>query len=204
MIRRNKQKGFTVIELMLAMSGIAFLLLFVVFAILHVTGLYTKGIATRQINQAGRQMTDDISRAIRYGAQPVVLESNHRLCVGGKTYIWNDPDDTTYVNTKVGGGTMRFVVVDGTALCSTVPATSPSGDVPASAQEVLGNVVTLQELTVNKLDASSPVYELRMVLSTTGDNEPTEVSPGLYECSPQFGQFCAFGNFQTSVYARRE
>jgi type II secretory pathway pseudopilin PulG len=204
MTQRNNQQGFTVIELMLAMGGIAFLLLFVVFAILQVTGLYTKGVAIRQINQAGRQMTEEISRAVRYGSEPVSIPSKHRLCVGGKSYIWNDPDDTTYVNTKVGGGSLKFVVLTGTSYCSTIPPTSPSNDIPTTATEALGNVVMLQDMSIVKANATSPVYELSIILSTNGNNEPAELSANVFECSPRFGQFCSFGEFETSVYARRE
>lgn len=204
MTRRNKQHGFTVVELMLAMGGIAFLLLFVVFAILQVTGLYTKGIAIRQINQAGRQMTDEVSRAVRYGSQPISIPDKHRLCVGGKSYIWNDPDDTTYVNSKVGGGSVKFVVLSGTSYCSTIPATSPSNDIPTTASEALGNVVMLQDMSIAKSNPTSPIYELRIILSTNGTNEPNEPSANVFECSPRFGQFCAFGEFETSIYARRE
>jgi prepilin-type N-terminal cleavage/methylation domain-containing protein len=204
MIHHNKQHGFTLIELMLAMGGIAFLLLFVVFAILQVTGLYTKGVAIRQINQAGRQMTDEISRSVRYGSSPISIPDKHRLCVGGKSYIWNDPDDTTYVNSKVGGGSLKFVVLSGTSYCSTIPATSPSNDIPAVSSEALGNVVMLQNMTITKANPSSPVYELSIILSTNGTNEPDEPAANVFECNPQFGQFCAFGEFETSIYARRE
>ncbi len=204
MTRTNRSmKGFTVIELLLAMSGIAFVLLFVVFAIMHTTNLYTKGIAIRQISQAGRQITDDISRAIRYGSDPIILPTQNRVCAGGKSYIWNTPGTVWQnklappLNTAVG-----FVVVDG------VYCTPPPGgnDVPASAREMIGNVVAVQAITVKKNVTTSRIYDISVILATSGNNGP-QVDPAtgnIIGCDPVFGQYCAFGDFTTQVYARGE
>ena len=80
---RRAAPGFTIVEMLLALSGVAFLLLFVVFAIMHVTGLYTKGIALRQINQTGREVTDELAREYVMAAQ-LWRQMQNRLCVGGK------------------------------------------------------------------------------------------------------------------------
>ena len=199
---KSTMKGFTVIELLLAMTGIAFVLIFIVFAVMHATNLYTKGIAIRQINQAGRQITEDISQAIRYSTSPQIVSGKNRICAGGKAYIWNS-DDVAWRNKDDTGKEVGFVIVDGVALC-TAPAVN---DIPsATAREAIGNVVKLQSITVSRPIATSAIYDVSVILSTSGSNEPNKSLVGgvtKYECDPVFGQYCAFGDFSTHVYARK-
>lgn len=200
----NKQSGFTLIELLLSMTGIAFLLLFVVFGVLHVTGLYTKGIAVRNINQIGRQIMEDVSRDIRYGG--VVRQTTvNRLCVGDKSYIWNPSASASplnlYDNPASSNPPVGFVVAQGTSYCDDL-----TKKVPVSAESVVTPLTMLQELEVTKVNASQPIYDVKLVVSTSGANVPTITTvsgKNKYECSPIYGQFCAFGEFTTSVYARR-
>lgn len=200
----HSQTGFTLIELLLSMTGIAFLLLFVVFGVLHVTGLYTKGIAVRNINQIGRQIMEDVSRDIRYGG--VVRQTTaNRLCVGDKSYVWNPSSSASplnlYDDPANANPPVSFVVAQGTSYCDDL-----TKKVPTTAESVVTPLVMLQELQVTKSSSSQPIYDVRLVVSTSGANVPliTVVSgKNKYECSPIYGQFCAFGEFTTSVYARR-
>ena len=201
-------RGFTIIELLLAMTGIAFLLLFVVYGIMHTTNLFSKGIAIRDINQVGRQQMELLARDIRYGSTPR-LAGTHRLCIGGRAYIWNTPADPTTnlydmplatpINPPV-----KFVVVNNANALSY--CSSPTKKVvPSDAQELLGGLPLLQDLIVTQPNPAQPVYTLGMVISTTGDNAPevtTVAGVTTYSCSPTFGQFCAFAEFKTSVYSR--
>lgn len=196
--------GFTLIELLLAMTGIAFLLLFVVFGIVHVTGLYTKGVAIRDINQVGRQLTEDVSRDLRYGGA-VRTGGTNRICVGNKSYIWNSSriqsDVNVYDDPVNGNPPVTFAVAQDTSYCD-----NPSKKVSKNTESVLGPLVMLQEFEVKQPNLSIPVYDIKMVFSTAGSNAPTVrivSDASRYECSPIFGQFCAFGEFKTSVYARR-
>jgi prepilin-type N-terminal cleavage/methylation domain-containing protein len=161
----HKQRGFTLIELMLAMGGIAFLLLFVVFAIVHTTNLYSKGVATRQINQVGRQVTDEISRAVRYGNEPVVRTAENRLCTGNVAYVWNkfgttstDPGANLYTDDTV----VTFARIEDVALCQDVTLKVDK----TKAVELLGNIATVQEINVSRPVATSPIYEFDAVFST--------------------------------------
>lgn len=208
-MNQTSQKGFTLTEMMLAMGSIAFLLLFVLFAILHATGLYTKGIAMRQINQSGRQIIDALSRDIRYSsATGVVTSGGNRLCVANKAYMWNTPstnlattnnlyDDPTHSNPPI-----KFVVTSGDQYCKDATL-----KVPLSAENLLGNVTDIQELSVTQLDTNQPIFDIRLVLSTAAPNLPltsATSSNGGYECDPGAGQYCAFGEFVTSIYTVRQ
>lgn len=193
---RRAAPGFTIVEMLLALSGVAFLLLFVVFAIMHVTGLYTKGIALRQINQTGREVTDELARAIRYGGTVVAPDASNRLCVGGKAYIWNNSGETT--NKYADDSPVNFVRSDDTSYCAD---TSKKID-PDASTVLIGGVATVQQLVISRSDSVTPLYSIRLVVSTSGDNAPSLTGTDEYQCDTQFGQYCAFGQFETVVYAR--
>ena len=193
---RHTAQGFTIVEMLLALSGVAFLLLFVVFAIMHVTGLYTKGIALRQINQTGREVTDELARAIRYGGTVVAPDASNRLCVGGKAYIWNNRGETT--NKYTDDVPVNFARSDDTSYCAD---TSKKID-PDASTALIGGVATVQKLIITRSDPVSPLYSISLVVSTSGDNAPSLTGTGEYQCDTHFWQYCAFGQFETVVYAR--
>jgi prepilin-type N-terminal cleavage/methylation domain-containing protein len=101
----NKQ-GFTLIELMLAMTFIAILLVAIAITSIQISNIYSKGITLREVNQAGRAVSDDLQRSIAssvpFDVTPkvddspatelskyVVRDGGGRLCLGRYTYVWN-------------------------------------------------------------------------------------------------------------------
>lgn len=99
-MNRVNAKGFTLIELMLAMTFISVLLIAIAMTTIQISNIYTKGITLREVNQAGRTISDDLQRSIgasapfdlaptatpaSYVAQP----TGGRLCVGKYSYLWN-------------------------------------------------------------------------------------------------------------------
>lgn len=105
---RNKESGFTLIELMLAMAFVGMLLLAIAVTSMHIMNTYTKGITIREVNQAGRTITEDVQRSIAtsipFSVEPVKTGGSSdttdsmyveragrggRLCTGTYTYAWN-------------------------------------------------------------------------------------------------------------------
>lgn len=199
MIRHKQQQGFTIIELMLAMTGISFLLLFVIYSILHMTNLYSKGIAIRQISQIGRQVSDEITRELRYGGAPKALTANNRLCVGTKSYIWNQRGtlETNPVANKTASGTVVGLVrLNDPSYCD-----APLKSVPDGTTEVLGNVAVLMDMSIEEPVLGSGIYELSMVLGTA--TYPPVLIGTNYQCDSEGGPFCAVGEFEVTTYARK-
>jgi len=92
---KQMQKGFTLIELMLAMAFISALLLAIALTILQVGTIYNRGMTLKEVNQASRSVSDDITRSMA-GSQAFSLSNKYlttsaggRLCLGQNTYIWN-------------------------------------------------------------------------------------------------------------------
>ena len=93
--------GFTIIELMLAMTFVSILMILVAILVINMTDIFTKGVTIRDLNSTGRIVMDDIVRAIAAspplstggagGARPYFLETTNggRFCTGVYSYIWN-------------------------------------------------------------------------------------------------------------------
>lgn len=101
-----KSSGFTLVELMLAMTFISVLLVAIAMTTIQISNIYNKGITLREVNQAGRSLSVDLQRSIAastpFDVTPqvddspdtadskyVVRDGGGRLCLGGYTYAWN-------------------------------------------------------------------------------------------------------------------
>lgn len=203
MTYNEKENGFTLVELMLAMGFIAFMLLFMVSAILQVTRMYVKGMAIRQINQTGRLVVEDVSSSLRNGSGFKYVKNSNRVCVGNMSYVWNKNGE---VINKFSGETattsLRFVSVQdvGGSLCEG----GASDDVSkANSTDMTGPDITVLDFTITT-DSTQPLATLSLILSTAGSNVangPGQPTPTGYAC-PADNQFCALGDFSTTVYTR--
>lgn len=62
--RHKTRKGFTIIELMLAMGFLGTLLVTIAILVNMITGIYQKGLSLRAVNANGKQIIDDLSRIV--------------------------------------------------------------------------------------------------------------------------------------------
>lgn len=89
------QKGFTLIELMLAMSFISVLLVTIAMTVIQIGIIYNRGLALKEVNQVARDIASDIRRTA--GGAPGITPANDfvtntaggRMCFGNYSYIWN-------------------------------------------------------------------------------------------------------------------
>lgn len=85
------QHGFTIIELMLSMLFVSFILVFMALTIVQMLRIYDKSVSMKQVNQAGRTITEDISIAMRSQSPAKISTENvgsGYLCVGPTVYVW--------------------------------------------------------------------------------------------------------------------
>lgn len=101
-------KGFTLVELSLAMVFIAMLLLAIMMTVIQAGRTYNKGLVLQAVNQAGANITavvrrDFLQAHAHYlssrGSDAVILlrdihgvERSGRVCLGGYSYLWNAPE----------------------------------------------------------------------------------------------------------------
>lgn len=92
---RRQERGFTLIELTLAMAFIALLLLAIAMLTLQIGSIYNKGLALRSVNESGQLISSDIQRTLN-AARPSntlfvedVQRTGGRLCSNNIVYAWN-------------------------------------------------------------------------------------------------------------------
>lgn len=100
--------GFTLIELMLAMSFVSVLLLAIAMILIHSGNLYNRGLTLKSVNQAGRDISDVLRRDfLQANASKVSRQADEqqaviwvraggevrsgRFCLGDYSYVWNAP-----------------------------------------------------------------------------------------------------------------
>lgn len=202
MIHRTSHKGFTVVELMLALSFIAFILLFTVFATVQVMRNYSKGITIKEINQTARDMADDMTRVIRSAnSQSVNLSTLNqgRACLGGVSYVWNTKGGNSNLYTDGSPVNVARVGDPAGAMCQTpLPAVNKN-----NSSAILSDRIWVQSIAFTQ-SADNNLMSITIRLSTSGDNAPTYNDPfqGLICSGDSSGQFCAVANFSTTVATR--
>jgi len=100
----SARKGFTIIELMLAMSFVAVLLITVAFLVIRITAIYQKGLSIRSVNQVGRNLIIEFSRAVAdspvddslrtrdryfYSIPATGTQRQGAFCTGRYSFVWN-------------------------------------------------------------------------------------------------------------------
>ena len=135
------RRGFTLIELMLAMTFIAILLLTIAMTVIQMGTIYNRGMAIKEVNQASRDVADDLRRSVQASGvfeinpsgtdttdfvrfmRPVNgnnVAVSGRLCLGSYSYIWNTiaaietnfVDRARYLNSAgTAGDTVNFAKV---------------------------------------------------------------------------------------------
>lgn len=202
MIHHTKKEGFTIVELMLALSFIAFILLFTVFATVQVMRNYSKGIAIKEINQTARDMTDDMIRVIRSAnSQTVNLSKLNagRACLGGVSYVWNTQGGNANLYTDGTAVTVARVGDPAGAMCQASPPAVNKNNSTA----VLSDRIWVQNISFTQ-SADKNLMTVSVRLSTSGQNAPTFNDPaqGLICSGDAAGQYCSVTTFSTTVATR--
>lgn len=95
---RAVKKGFTLVELLLAMAFISVLLLAIAMTVIQISHIYNRGMTLKEVNQLGRTMSDELTRGVAASESFSLLPVDHRyipeewggrLCLGRTSYIWN-------------------------------------------------------------------------------------------------------------------
>lgn len=229
MIDRMKSRGFTLVELMLAMAFVAVLLMAIGATTTRITHIYTKGATLREVNQSGRSISDDIQRTVASTAPFKVSPANQadskyitrdgggRLCTGSYTYAWNygktkelsgiASQTTTVYNTYTSGSALiRLVKVDdsGGLLC-----VNPTSRIPAAqATELLkagDRNLAIQEWSVTAGSRDDAIGQAIYAISfKLGTNDQAQLTASGQTCRPPnqgsgSDDFCAVNQFDIVI-----
>jgi type II secretory pathway pseudopilin PulG len=202
---QDNEKGFTLIELVLAMSFISMLLIAIAMTTIQLTNIYTHGITLREVNQAGRSIADELQRNIassspfdvtpRDATHPdskyVIQADGGRLCLGRYSYIWNYGENIAagsanisnrYDNNEV----IRFAKVPdaGGNLCKN-PETSP---IKTGAVDLLttgDRDLAIHKFSIARTSNDTLTGQALYALSfTIGTNDQQQLTTNDASCKP--------------------
>ncbi len=117
-------RGFTIIELMLAMTFISVLLLTIALSVIQIATIYNKSMVLREVNETGRIVGDQLRRDIGAGSlydfssDYQTSPSGGRLCLGTYSYLWNyesaltNPDEVTVVKYQTNNEPVKLARVE--------------------------------------------------------------------------------------------
>lgn len=97
---KHRRGGFTIVELMLAVSFLSVLLLAIATLAIQAGSVYQRGMTLRMLNQSGRELSDSLRRDFLQAKTdrivPRVVDIRHggsiiggRICLGSYSYVWN-------------------------------------------------------------------------------------------------------------------
>lgn len=97
-VNTMRRRGFTLVELLLAMTFISALLLAIALTIVQIANIYNRGIILKEVNQTSRAISDEIDSGLR-GSSTFSLDPSARryvsnawggrMCLGQYSYVWN-------------------------------------------------------------------------------------------------------------------
>lgn len=187
-VANQKRAGFTLIELMLAMTFLSVLMLAIAMTIIQMGTIYNKGLSVKDVNQIGRSLSDEFSRSASEAAGFSIdrdfkqTDAGGRLCLGRYSYIWNNKganeanSDPSIVRYASGTKVVRLVKVpDPTRFYCTPNATG-----------VLGNTIVAPD--VNRAQELLPegdqrigINEIRIVPSSVVTDPTTLQTMFMFE-----------------------
>ena len=213
---RTDQRGFTLIELAMALLFIGFIMVFLISTLLAIMRIYNKGVWLTQINQAGRQINADIGESARFASNPQQRDNN-RLCVGGVSYLWNtskdisdgsaknwyNPQDTGNENRTA----LRLVRINDPGSTYCIDTNKMPNRTDSAVNSLLGTGVAIQEFEVVN---SSSLLSIQAIFSTEGDVQPVySETEERWQCVEADGvfqavsnQYCAFIDLNLVVLGR--
>ena len=204
----KRAKGFTLVELSLAITFLAFIVLFIVIVIMQMINIYNKSVSLSQMNQAGRQIMSDLNGGARFSAaKPVRLTQTNggRLCLGGTSYIWNIGDPTVPANTFSGTNPPKLRLVrvkDSTGQYCADSSRQPSLN-SSDVTVLVGANVLVQDFKISLNGSTGGIVNLvsvGLVLSTAGNGAPS--TTGVNAKCGVGNNFCAVARYNFIIYQR--
>lgn len=185
---KTHNKGFTIIEVTLAMAFVSILLISITLVSIQAGKIYNRGVILRDINQSGREVSDVLRRDFlqtnakkitKNGSGYIITVSeggndiNSRFCLGDYSYVWNYAkvlNDTTLRSSssifKVGAAPANLIRVadPGATLC----VKTASGKYPTSVD---ADRVTHLLKQINKSsDSNLAIHRFSLEKSTSADS----------------------------------
>lgn len=179
------QHGFTVIELLIATTVFSVVLLLCSTAVIQIGRLYSKGIILNRTQETTRLIVDDITKAIQFSGDDVVVAAPNAgyggYCLGSRLITFK-----TNQQVKESPPVHALMINTPTGACTTAQnLASPSTD----SQEKLGVNMRLSKFSIAPLPGNPTLFKVS-VRVVYGDDDLL--------CSPSAGD-CALTTVSTHL-----
>jgi prepilin-type N-terminal cleavage/methylation domain-containing protein len=207
--RLHRQKGFTIVEVMIATLVFGTVLLLVTSAILQFTRVYYKGVTESNVQDTARTITDLISQSIQFNGGTVNTTTAspspgtyYAFCIGGQRYSYTTGWELAGAYNASKHQIPHVLVVDNYAGCNGSTPTAQNLNGGVLGRELLGSSMRLARLQVTNIGTNLYTVSVRVVY---GDddllNGPTSATAKCQTYSSGT-QFCAFSDITTTVVKR--
>lgn len=199
MRRWQKQSGFTMIELLLAMAIFSMALVIVSAGFINIVRLYQSGLASRSTQQNARLLLEEVSRTVRDSgsATPVVVTTG----VGGVTVVSRvclQNGSRIVVYAVDGAGNLR----QGTTTVPTCPA--PAFD--SSWKTVNDSTVRVTQFAIDstgKVGPAGGTVMMTITVASKNNLDNLDDTTNKTTCRPGAGsQFCAVTTLSSTATLR--
>jgi prepilin-type N-terminal cleavage/methylation domain-containing protein len=209
--KNNNQKGFTIIELVIATAVFSVVLLIATVAVIMVTNSYVKGDVQAETQDTARSILTIVSQDIQFNTASSVNLGTYNstsnvgyFCLGNDLYVYQLGDEIGGVKsdgTKVYHALLEF---SGTGTCPPSSADVSYLGPPVSgdniAHELLAQNMILETFNVAQVTGTK-AYSIKLTVAY-GSNVIS--TGGVFTCPPESfgGQFCAVSSLTTAVTPR--
>jgi prepilin-type N-terminal cleavage/methylation domain-containing protein len=208
MTSQSNNKGFTIVELLVATAVFGVILLIVTVAILQFSRVYYKGVTENNTQDTARSIVDAISQGIQFNGGGVTetnlapsVGTSYAFCVGTQQYSY--VLGTQMSDTPTPAQRYHGLVVKDAAGCTASTAAQNLSLAAVNGRELLSPKMRLAKMQVTSLGGKLYRISVKVVF---GDddllNNPTAATA---TCKPgQGSQFCAVTDVTTVVTKRVE
>ncbi len=202
MIKKQAQKGFTIVELLIATSVFSVVIVGASIAVLQISKMYYKAIIISRTQTTARNVLDNITRPIQLAGGNVIVKdvtpNTKVVCIGSKRI-------TAKINTLA---ETAPVVWQDTASSPDDCKNSASVNLtttPENGESLIPPNMRLSEISVNLVSGLANVYKVRVtvfygerdLMLPDGTGVPTSC-----KTDSSSSQWCAFSTYETFVYKR--
>ncbi|HET7320073.1 MAG TPA: prepilin-type N-terminal cleavage/methylation domain-containing protein [Candidatus Saccharimonadales bacterium] len=214
------QKGFTIVELMIALTIVSVMLLIATTVFVHLGNDYTKGINLTRTQNAARNIIDQVSQELQFSGGTLQTGSNggsNAICIGNTRYSYVIGKQAVSGTTTSPHVLWQETMQPGDAcmplnLANTPdPAAVPSGpgknQLGTNGKELVPDRMRLTGLCVSQLGSG---YQVSVWLAYGDDDLLSGLGGTADSCGNKHqtclgitgDQFCAVSELQTTVAAR--
>ena len=209
MIKKLDQRGFTIVELLIATAVFASVLFIVTYGIIQISKMFTNGFIQTETQNVAVSLSDQLTRDIEFSS--AITSDQGPITSGGITYYYFCTSQYEYFYTP--GANLYKIPISIIAKCqspqsSWITTYSQTQTLLSSSMEILNNLSAYNDSSQQSIISSGSVsglYSVNLdILYGNTSNLEQNASKSQWVCKPTVivGPFCATYTLETGAYAQ--